>query len=589
MIRIIINKRGIALITVYMIIMALLVLAGAYYWRSFNESRFAQRERDQTKAYYIAEAGLAQVAMDIYQIFGPLADQSWMNDTYENDFRSVIENYPFPVTINTPEGLTCTVMVPANTDPVVVTPDGVLLKLIAVGTAPHLGGTARKAIASTISYEMKQSPVFNYAYFINNFGELGMRVTVNGDVRSNADFSFAHEPLINGDIYAAENPDLEAAGTISGDTTYWDISEYQSNAPPRARPTDPTGPPNPGGEVYDAGYDGESERFEHQNVLDMPYLGDLGDYLGTKNGYRRLAEATNGKITGYDEEGKKKVYEKFYEGDGPDGEDGTPDDGCIVLIGTKKKPIVIEGRDADGNPIPGVVVIKKDVIIKGVVSGQGAIYAGRNIHILGDVTYKDPPSWPKPDEDPYTTAGENKTKDFLGFGAKGNVVIGNYTRGWWKLTLEYLTVDGYEVDETDAALGYDSDQDPDNGYWFDGNYTAVDDEEGKDDGEGEGIERRFYESSLSDSDIDKIAGKRVKITHIDGVFYNNHAFAGRVRRCAFDGSIVSRNEAIVYSPAARNGLIMNYDVRAHRGNMDYIDINLPRSLVLPETRARQSG
>lgn len=593
MLGIIDNKKGIALIVTYVVITVLLVSAGPFFWRSFNEFRFANRQKDETKAYYIAEAGLALVAMEIYQKFAPLADTAWMTDTYAADFKDVVNNYNFPTDEEIESGteLRYTVVLPSN--PYLETSDGVLLKLIAVGRVPHLGGEVRKVVASTIFYEMKQSPVFNYAYFINNSARIdGKGIIANGDVRSNGNFSFNNKPRINGDIYASENPVLETAGTINGKTEYWDILAYQDNAPARARPTNPTGSPNPGGEVYDAGYDGESDRYGldpsgnpldglPQEKLDMPYLGDLA-------GYELLANNKNGQII----QDKKVLVDNVYDGNGPDGKNGTPDDGCIVLIGTDKEPIVINGP----------VVVKGDVIITGVISGQGTIYAGRNIHILGDVTYNAPPSWPKPDSDPYTTAQANQTKDFVAFAVKGNVIMGDYTTDAWKKSTEnYLRppfTQGYAVDKTDVALGYDSDGDPTNGYWFNGDYTAYDTGY-KDDGIGGSAARRFYESSLSDDYINSIAGggsaapgkgkkpekNAAEIKNIDGILYNNHALAGKVGDCTFNGSVVSRDEVIIY----KNGFIINYDVRAHAGSIDYIDLNLPRSLVLPETKARQSG
>ena len=323
----------------------------------------------------------------------------------------------------------------------------------------------------------------------------------------------------------------------------------------------------------------------------MAYLGDL-------KGYQRLAKDNNGQIT----QGGEVLVNKVYKGRGPDDKKNTADDGCIVLVGTKANPIVINGP----------VVIEKDLIIKGVISGQGTIYAGRNIHVLANVRYKDPPSWPKPDEDPYTTATANKAKDFVAFAAKGNVVIGDYT-SWkesYKNNLNPPATQGYEVDVTDADLGYDTDGDSGNGYWFDGDYTAYDGgykmgdtdpipvpdpapgngkkpkkpKEPKNGGGGN-LERRFYESSLSDDYISANSSSIGDIRRIDGMFYNDHAFAGDLDRCRFNGGIASRDEAIRFD----RRFIINYDVRANRKSIDYVDINLPRSLVLPETRARQSG
>ena len=120
--------------------------------------------------------------------------------------------------------------------------------------------------------------------------------------------------------------------------------------------------------------------------------------------------------------------------------------------------------------INGPVVVAGDVIIKGKVTGQGTIYSGRNIHIIGNLTYVDPPSWPKPDPHPEQTAQKNAGKDMLGLAAKGNIVIGNYTDSSWMERVEkYITppwVREYACDPSDASIGYPS--------VFGGDYAAND-------------------------------------------------------------------------------------------------------------------
>ena len=56
--------------------------------------------------------------------------------------------------------------------------------------------------------------------------------------------------------------------------------------------------------------------------------------------------------------------------------------------------------------------------------------------------------------------------------------------------------------------------------------------------------------------------------------YTNHAFAGKVGSFTINGSLVSRDEAIIYS----GNLTMNYDVRAKSKGEEFY---LPRALALP--------
>lgn len=92
------------------------------------------------------------------------------------------------------------------------------------------------------------------------------------------------------------------------------------------------------------------------------------------------------------------------------------DKGAVILIGSDSYPITINGP----------VVFASDVIIAGVVTGQGTIYAGRNIHIVGDLTYRNPPTWPHPDPNPEQTRAANAGRDMLVLVCNGSIVIGDY-------------------------------------------------------------------------------------------------------------------------------------------------------------------
>jgi hypothetical protein len=561
------NKKGISLIAVYMVLAIMVSFAGIYFSRSFHEYRFSLRHKDTLVANYAAESGINAVAMDIYNQFISTVPDGSRNLNALNAFISNYITNNMPVTGNI-ANCRYRVAAPVLSNAVVLKSNSVLLKLIATGVSPHMNSTANKTITVTISYRMLPSPVFNYAYFINNFGWLwGGGITVNGDVRSNGNFSFNGNPMVNGDIYASLNSDLQAPGSITGNSRNQNISQYQNNAPSTARPTNPTDPADPEGTEYEPGYDGISTRFPNQDVLDMPYLGDL-------NEYKQLAVSNDGQIT---QDGSVLVN-NIYSGDGPDGVPGTADDGSIILVGTSARPIIIDGP----------VVVEGDVIIRGVVSGQGTIYSGRNTHIIGDITYNDGPSWPKPDSDPQATAQDNSTKDFLGLASKGNVIIGDYTRNDWQANCSrYLRppfTQGYATDPTDTTIGYDSDNNPANGYWFNGNYTAFDGGV-KDNGSGGSAQRRYFESSVADSLIRSISAPSNQIRNIDGVLYTNHAFAGRVGSFNVNGTIVSRDEAIIYS----GNITMNYDIRAHGTGIESIDIYLPRVLDYPEIELLQNN
>ncbi len=98
--------------------------------------------------------------------------------------------------------------------------------------------------------------------------------------------------------------------------------------------------------------------------------------------------------------------------------------GNLVLVGTVANPIDLSGD----------IFVEGDVVIKGVVKGTGGIYSGRNIYFAGDVTLQNPPDKPGSGvcagiSDPDACAKANITagKDALRTGARGNIVVGDYT------------------------------------------------------------------------------------------------------------------------------------------------------------------
>jgi len=143
--------------------------------------------------------------------------------------------------------------------------------------------------------------------------------------------------------------------------------------------------------------------------------------------------------------------------------------GSVILIGTLKYPIEIDGP----------VFIGGDVVIRGFVKGQGTIYAGRNIHIIGDISYLNAPSWPHgtteltmPAYAPEEVRKSNATRDLLGLYARGNIIIGDYTSEDWTADSNMKYMKSY----WSQSLACDTSLDSDIGYStdFERDYTQND-------------------------------------------------------------------------------------------------------------------
>ncbi|MEI7903147.1 MAG: hypothetical protein WCK89_23150, partial [bacterium] len=342
--------------------------------------------------------------------------------------------------------------------------------------------------------------------------------------------------------------EVGAPGKVIGNPQSMTREAYWANAGAQTRPTNPTAI---GTGLWEQGYDyaAASKVQPYQETLDMPYLGDLETY-------RTIANNVGGTI----KQKGKTLVDGSYSGVGPSGLSAGVDQGSLVLDGTSY-PIEISGP----------VVIDGDVIIKGTVKGQGAIYAGRNIHVVGDITYDSPPAWPKPDANPAETVKSNEKKDMLGLVAKGNIVLGNYTAPDWLNSIKtYITppwVKPYVCEPTDALIGYPS--------TFSGNYTA--DDSGKKVSytlnkktkkyEPTGTENRsYYSSTVGDQKV-KDTAQSAPITRIDAVLFNNHAIMGSVGACMINGALVGRDEGILYNTS----LSFNWDIRLGSRSPDGIN------------------
>ena len=379
--------------------------------------------------------------------------------------------------------------------------------------------------------------VFDYIFFIDNDAYFsGVNANFNGDVRANENIELKYSSiLLNGDAYAV--------GIIDTKKDYknqnWSKYSTQPYAD-TARPADYTDFNRSNTNTYwQRGYTEASAYNEGVERLELPFIGPLEEY-------EAYAVTTGGTVS---QGGALKVDAIWGDDAGEDipGVAGTLDDGSLFLDGTVT-PIEIDG----------IIVARGDVYIKGNYTGQGTIYAGRNVHIIGDVVAVDPPSWPKPDSNPRATANVNKNKDFLGLCAKGSLVFGDYNSWATHVDQKYLKnpyTKSHAVDATDALNGYVKFY-QDGVPYFDGDYTQQDGEF-FDAVQTDGDPRLYYESTLSAADFAAL-GVSAWVGEFDCVTYANHLFMGEIdNNAVFNGSIVCRDEAI-----KRHGnLALNWDIR----------------------------
>ena len=489
---------------------------------------------------------------------------------------------------------------PANTQWADVT-------IVAEAVRTNPGGTeSRQVVSETVRFAQQRSKVFNNAYFVNNYGWFqGSGCTANGDMYLDSGCK------INGSVYAARNEELNVKGDITNYGTMDAYSTYRTTTYGVSNMSRPLARDPVTGDVVAGGYEAptsattqEKRNRIHANEereTEMPFIGDL---TSENSDYRlwieelRASDPSLCKVT----QGGQVLVDKYYDGVGPSGKASLADNGVLILEGTQSNPIRVDGP----------VVVKSDVIIKGYVTGQGTIYSGRNIHIVGNIQYVNPPSWSGK-----RANADNSKKDMLGLMAKGNIVMGNYTESSWLSSIRtYLTtqpyVQQYKCDSTDDLIGYHE--------TFGGSYAATEHVAqmgtGSDPAHAPGgwdaatgqfgkvrevelsttheeqtpvydrwgrqtgwttttvkdkalatvYDRKYYESVVEDREI---SSRCSTITRIDAVLYNNHGIFGKLGKCTINGSLVCRNEGLQYT----SNLYLNWDIRLYSGSSETVDNN----------------
>ena len=438
-------------------------------------------------------------------------------------------------------------------------------------------------LAERVSFGVDRSKVFDYAYFVNNYGWFeGSTITANGAVRANGDMSLSQSPKVNGDVFAARNDELNVPGDIKNGTGTMDnkntYRSTQYGTANRSRPLQVT--------HDDGGYNAPATVTSadltarlHGNLregLDMPWISGLNEYI--EYGKELKSTLSQGGTYYINNANSGDSNYGYYQGTGPSGDPTLPDNHALALEGTQANPIRINGP----------VVVSNDVVIKGYVTGQGTIYSSRNIHILGDIKYVNPPNWANKEA---ASGNGNSSKDLLCLAAKGNIVMGDCTSSSWldttlkKVLTQQPYVQPYGCAQADDGSWIDGDI----GYpragktVFEGNYTAADGgykvtQEAVYRQEWNGRRwqnvldhyeyksasgRRYYDSVVPPNEISSRAST---ITQIDAVLYNNHGIFGRLGQCTINGSLVCRNEGMIFS----GKLFLNWDYRLYSGSPENV-------------------
>ncbi len=578
------NQRGVALVTTLIFLTLVTVAVTSYIDTTTTTMRIARHRELDLRLQNLCEAGFQAELVGLWIPFK--VGQKF--DDLDATYTGVSESNPQSVLSGDFDDVgSYTVAVVGYSAPDTYNR---YLTLRAVGFVDENGNgqldedEPRKVVDAIQQFSLNRSGVFDYSYFVNNYGWMtgfGQNdLYVNGDMRANGDFDFSGGlPTINGSIYAAANNRLSpaASGVVNANPTQWSNTYYGTQANSRMRQAyDATKHGTRGSDTYENWreliYDNEANltngtfsgarisdahgvrRFDG-TVLDttptkdvaMPDLNDINYYETLSSSYLDKKQTySDGSMNLYYNQGAwldlwDSLQSKYVRVT----TNGIVN-GSVALIGTSDHPIKIHGP----------ITITNDAVVKGYVQGQGTLYTGRNTHIVGSITYKNAPDFRG--SNPQTVDNANEKKDIIALAARGSIIMGNTKKfGYYPLAF---------MSPPFTKGRYD-----DYGNWippFDA--YAVD---------SYGIMK--YQSLLGDNYVNSVSEG---INNLDCVLYTNFVGGGNLATsgggATFNGSIICKDEAMVlWSLPMR----MNYDNRIRERGMSnnpLIDLNLPRSPAL---------
>lgn len=455
----------------------------------------------------------------------------------------------------------------------------------------------QKIVDITVNFTLQRSQVFDYTYFVNNYGWWDgftpSDAYINGDMRANGDFSFTNgSPTVNGSVYAAYNDLLvpPSQGLINQAPVKDTDAAYLAAAAGNSRMRQGYNASTMGAVGSSTWKQWRNSIFESSASIQNNQI--YGAVLGSANGidsWQRTSTATNGTTSLLDNTPTQQVtmpdlsnisvYQNLsstYVDQNATWPDGTTNpnygqgaylevwnsalnagkgayqtistngqvNGSAAIVGSSAHPIIIHGP----------VTFSQDCVIKGNVSGQGTIYTGRNVNIVGSIVYQNPPNFQGSNST--TVNNANAKADMLGLAARGSIIMGDVSQFSNPYPLEYMTPPFTKPrydDQGNLIPAYNATSKDSTGFML-------------------------YQSVMGNSLIHSLSAP---VNQIDAVMYTNFVGGGDLgvggNGVNINGSIISKDESMVTWSLP---MILNYDGRIKEqspGQKPLIDINLPRS------------
>ena len=415
------KKRGAALMTSFLVLMVITIAGASYVSSSLQSITLANRQQYDIETKHLAEAGIQDELLYLWEDFQ--TNQNFTNmDKWCTGASSASPTSPFAGSISSVGNFSVGVV--SYTQPDNYTRQ---LTVLGVGWVDGNGSGAldasdpQQVVEVTETYQLQRSGVFDYTYFVNNYGWMdGFQpswLVVNGDMRANGDFNFTNgDPTVNGSAIACQNNKLvpAAAGLVNTPPVKWATSTYNTSAASQSRWR----------QGYNSGVEGAVGSSTYMNNIGLMFS-SIGQIVNSQISGAVLADSSGIKSWDLQSSGgtptiasldptptqelimpdlyNMSTYTTLSQGwTDPTAtfSDGTtnPNYGkgpwiqvwnsstssykTITTNGTLSGSATMIGTSSHPIKVHGPVTISQDAIIAGYVSGQGTIYAGRNVHIV---------------------------------------------------------------------------------------------------------------------------------------------------------------------------------------------------------------
>lgn len=231
------KERGVALLVTFGLMSMITIAATTYIDRSTQAIRLARHNMREVQTTHLCDAGINQLTLDLWKPF----KASHVFVTMDGDLTGATDAAPKMATSGSLPGVGKYAVGVINYSQPAGDSYARLVTIRSVGWVDQDNdgvadaGEPRKTVDVVSEFRLARSRVFDYTYFINNFGWMeGFSPTnliVNGDMRSNGDFKFiSGSGTMNGSVIASMNEKLVpgAAGVISAAPYKWTNASYAS-------------------------------------------------------------------------------------------------------------------------------------------------------------------------------------------------------------------------------------------------------------------------------------------------------------------------------------------------------------------------